>query len=1073
MRFIADLHIHSHYSIATSSALTAENLDFWAHRKGIHVVGTGDVFHPGWYENLKEKLIPAEEGLFELKDEYRRSDDRLPSSAVQPVRFILSGEISSIYKERGRVRKVHNLIMSSSFDTVKKMQSKLETMGNIRSDGRPILGITSRDLLEIALESGDDTVFIPAHIWTPWFSVLGAKSGYDTIEECFRDLASRIFAVETGLSSDPAMNWLCSFLDEYTIISNSDAHSPEKLGREANLFDAELSYSGITGAMRGNGHDKFLGTIEFFPQEGKYHLDGHRRCGICWTPQETAQHGGICPVCGKKVTVGVLNRVMQLADRMDPEARPEKKPFYSLTPLKNLIAEIKGVGPKSKEVNKQYEQLLQKGGAEFSILLDLSYEQIGQIGDDILREGVKRLRNREVYIEEGYDGEFGQVRVFRPGEIQSLSSQISFFDQSYERPDKRGIVVEDLNLQIPEKSELVIPKEKKVVRSEREYGFALNPIQEEAVNHYKGPCLILAGPGTGKTFTLTMRIARLVTHRGEDPASILAITFTNKAAEEMKKRIAAATPDERISKEITIATFHSFGMCLLREYAATFGRSGGFAVFGDDEKAYILKSYLGLKKQNFTRFAEGIRLAKTRMQLASELEDDELAHYYAAYEDWLKREDAFDIDDLIVYPVRLLRDGAGTGAAIRERYPWICIDEYQDINLAQYQLIRLLAPDRDSNIFAIGDPDQAIYGFRGADNAFIQRFKDDYPSASIYELRASYRCPKTILEASDQVVRPHESSDPLEGLWDGVLIDIQECSTAKSEAEFVARTIEKLMGGIRFFSLDSHITDGSEDGETPSFSDFGVLFRLSRMAPDIVKAMNDHGIPYQVVGEEPFFRHEPISTVIDILRMTVMPLNTVLLQKLNEKKIGGFNETSLSEIRENTQLHSAGQYIRKIIATYLPDIMVTHKDDIDRLAALSTPYGTDISSFLSFLQLGSGADTYSKSAEQVALMTLHAAKGLEFSYVFIVGCEDGLLPYTLFTRGDSDPEEEKRLLYVGMTRAKRMLFLSHAKKRNLYGRAFALHISPFLGNIKEELIKRGELKKGKRKAKDRQLPLFS
>jgi PHP family Zn ribbon phosphoesterase len=440
MRFIADLHIHSHYSIATSSALTPENLDFWARRKGIHVVGTGDVFHPGWYEDLKEKLIPAEEGLFKLKDEYRRSDDLLSSSAVQPVRFILSGEISSIYKERGRVRKVHNLIMPSSFDTVKKMQSKLETMGNIRSDGRPILGIASRDLLEIALESGDDTVFIPAHIWTPWFSVLGAKSGYDTIEECFGDLANHIFAVETGLSSDPAMNWLCSFLDEYTIISNSDAHSPEKLGREA----------------------KFLGTIEFFPQEGKYHLDGHRKCGICWTPQETAQHGGVCPVCGKKVTVGVLNRVMQLADRMDPEARPQKEPFYSLTPLKNLIAEIKGVGPNSKEVNKQYEQLLQKGGAEFSILLDLSYEQIGQIGDEILREGIKRLRNREVYIQEGYDGEFGQVKVFRPGEIQSLSSQISFFDQAYERPDKRGIVVEDLNLHIPEKSELVIPEEKKV-----------------------------------------------------------------------------------------------------------------------------------------------------------------------------------------------------------------------------------------------------------------------------------------------------------------------------------------------------------------------------------------------------------------------------------------------------------------------------------------------------------------------------------------------------------------------------------------------------------------------------------
>ena len=403
MRFIADFHIHSHYSIATSSSLIPENLELWARRKGIQLIGTGDIFHPGWYEDLKAKLIPAEDSLFRLKDEHRIKKDQLLPSAVKLVRFILSGEISSIYKKKGRVRKVHNLILSSSFDTVKKIQSRLETLGNIRSDGRPILGITSRDLLEICLEAGSDTVLIPAHIWTPWFSVLGAKSGYDTIEECFDDLTGQIFAVETGLSSDPPMNWLCSFLDRYTLISNSDAHSPERLGREANLFDADLSYSSIVAAMKGDSSHRFLGTIEFFPQEGKYHLDGHRKCGIRWTPQETEKYSGICPVCGKKVTVGVLNRVMQLADRVDLDLRAGKHLFYSLTPLKNLISEIKGVGANSKEVNEQYEHLLRKGGAEFSILLDLSYDQIKEIGDEILLESIRRLRNREVYIEEGYD----------------------------------------------------------------------------------------------------------------------------------------------------------------------------------------------------------------------------------------------------------------------------------------------------------------------------------------------------------------------------------------------------------------------------------------------------------------------------------------------------------------------------------------------------------------------------------------------------------------------------------------------------------------------------------------------
>ena len=1072
MRFIADFHIHSHYSIATSSSLTPENLDLWARRKGIQLIGTGDVFHPGWYEDLKGSLVPAEDGLFRLKDEYRIKKDDLLPSGPQPVRFILSGEISSIYKKKGKVRKVHNLILSSSFDAIKKIQGKLEKVGNIRSDGRPILGIASRDLLEIALEAGGDTVLIPAHIWTPWFSVLGAKSGYDTIEECFDDLSPQIFAVETGLSSDPPMNWLCSFLDRYTLISNSDAHSPERLGREANLFDADLTYSGIIAAMKGDSSHKFLGTIEFFPQEGKYHLDGHRKCGIRWTPQETAEHRGICPVCGRKVTVGVLNRVIQLADRRDPGLRPNKHLFYSLTPLKNLIAEIKGVGANSKEVHEHYEYLLKKGGAEFSVLLELSLEQIKEIGDEILVEGIRRLRNREVFIEEGYDGKFGQIKVFTPGEIHSLSSQTSFFDQSYKRPARRSSGVEDLHREIHEESAGGVPKEREGRFDKAPYGLTMNPIQEEAVNHYKGPCLILAGPGTGKTLTLTMRVTRLVKYWGVDPAAILAITFTNKAADEMKKRIKSAFDDEGITRKITITTFHSFGMSLLKEHAHSFGRSSGFAIFGDDEKTYILKSYLGIRGSGLHRASEEIRLAKNRMQIPSGLGDDHLASLYTAYEDRLKMADAFDIDDLIVYPVRLLKDRGDIGDVVRERYPWICIDEYQDINRAQYNLIRLLAPEKDSNIFAIGDPDQAIYGFRGADTAFIQRFKDDYPAGAIYELTTSYRCSKTILEASAQVVRSPGRSDPLEGLEEGVSIHIQECPTGKSEVEFVARSIEKLIGGVRFFSFDSQITDGSEEGEPASFSDFGVLFRLSKMAPDIMKAMDDHGIPYQLVGEEPFFRHEPVSIVIDILRLIALPSNTLLMQKLGEKQIQGLCESSLLEIKENKNIHSVGEYIREIVKVYMPEINVSHKDAIERLLCLAEEYGPDLSSFLSLLQLGNPADTYNPSTEQVALMTMHAAKGLEFSYVFIIGCEDGLLPYTRFTKDEPDIEEERRLLYVGMTRAKKMLFLTHAKKRTLFGNALNLPISPFLHTIREELVERGRLEKMKKKAKDKQLSLF-
>jgi DNA helicase-2/ATP-dependent DNA helicase PcrA len=1072
MRLIADFHVHSHYSVATSSNLTPEHLEFWARRKGIHIVGTGDVFHPGWYEDLSDKLVPAEDGLFQLKEEYRIRDELFPSQALPPVRFILSGEISSIYKDKGRVRKVHNLILCSSFETARRIQVALEAVGNIRSDGRPILGISSMDLLEIALEAGSDTAFIPAHIWTPWFSVLGAKSGYDTVEECFGDLSAEIFAVETGLSSDPPMNWFCSFLDKYTLISNSDAHSAEKLGREANLFDSALSYSSIISAMKGEGDERFLGTIEFFPQEGKYHLDGHRKCGICWTPEETARHGGTCPVCGKKVTVGVLNRIMQLADRRDPEKRPARHTYVSLTPLKHLLAEIKGVNPGSKAVHLQYEHLLKRGGAEFSLLLDLPHERIMEIGDAILAEGIKRLRNREVYIEEGYDGKFGQIRAFKKGEIQALSSQISFFDQSFRRPERVTKAIEGLEIGGLQPGHSPLKGSGEGGVDAFGGGLTMNPIQRQAVDYYRGPCLILAGPGTGKTLTLSMRIVRLIEQWGVDPATILAITFTNKAAEEMKKRIMSALNTEGIAQGITVTTFHSFGLSLLREHAHVFGRSSGFALFGDEEKAYILSSFLGAKQKDLRSLSEMISLAKSRMQPPKGLEAEGLEGLYNAYEEALKSEDAFDIDDLIVYPVRLLRDHREIAQIVRARYPWICIDEYQDINCAQYNLIRLLAPDRDSNLFAIGDPDQAIYGFRGADNTFIGRFKEDYPTAAIQELKTSYRCSQTILDASAHVMGAQRRGNLLEGLEKGVAIHIQGCATDKSEAEFVGRTIERLMGGVRFFSLDSQITDGSEEEEERSFSDFCVLFRVSKMAPCIIKALDDHSIPYQLVGEEPFYRQEPIGTVVDVLRLTAMPFNKVLLKRLQDKHIRGLSESALLKIRDNTAVSTVEDYIAEIVRAFFPHALAEHGDSVDRLLSLAKEYGSEVSSFFSFLKLGSPADTYIRAAERVALMTMHAAKGLEFSYVFIIGCEDGLLPYTLFKPEGADLEEERRLLYVAMTRAKRDLFLSHVTRRNLFGSNLRLPISPFLLDIKDELIERGEAERGMKRPRDSQLSLF-
>jgi DNA helicase-2/ATP-dependent DNA helicase PcrA len=356
MRFVADLHIHSHFSISTSRELTPERLEAWARRKGIQVVGTGDATHPGWLSELKESLEPAEEGLYRLRAEAAAASPGAPlppeyQGRVLPPRFLLSAEVCTIYRRGDRTRKVHHLILLPGLAAAESLQRRLERVGSLVSDGRPVLGLDAQRLLEIVLESCPGSCFIPAHIWTPWFSALGDKSGFDSIEECYGELAGEIYAVETGLSSDPPMNWACSFLDRFALVSNSDAHSPEKLGREANLFDTELSYPAIIAALKtgaiadgsssasaGSSTPRgFLGTIEFFPQEGKYHYDGHRKCGVRWEPRQTLEKGGLCPVCGKPVTVGVLHRVAQLADRgMDAEGQrpafaPASLPGFALT----------------------------------------------------------------------------------------------------------------------------------------------------------------------------------------------------------------------------------------------------------------------------------------------------------------------------------------------------------------------------------------------------------------------------------------------------------------------------------------------------------------------------------------------------------------------------------------------------------------------------------------------------------------------------------------------------------------------------------------------------------------------
>ena len=424
MKYIADFHVHSKYSRATSKELDLEHLSLWGKRKGILVVGTGDFTHPGWLAELKEKLEPAEEGLYVLKEEFRTAVEEgefLPPGAPE-VRFILTVEISSIYKKGGRVRKVHNVIFAPDLEVAEGIHRRLDAIGNVTSDGRPILGLDSRDLLEITLECSEQAFLVPAHIWTPHFSMLGARSGFDSMEECFGDLADRIFAVETGLSSDPPMNWRVSELDRVTLISDSDAHSPAKLGREANLFDTELSYTAMRRALEGGGGKGFLGTIEFFPEEGKYHYGGHRNCGVCMSPRETEKRGGVCPVCGRKVTMGVMHRVEELADREEGVRPPGKADFHSLVPLPEVLGEILGRGPATKTVQAAYRALTARLGPELRILMETPLREVERSGPALLAEALRRMRRGEVQVQAGYDGEYGKITLFREGERERLAA---------------------------------------------------------------------------------------------------------------------------------------------------------------------------------------------------------------------------------------------------------------------------------------------------------------------------------------------------------------------------------------------------------------------------------------------------------------------------------------------------------------------------------------------------------------------------------------------------------------------------------------------------------------------------
>jgi len=1034
--FYADLHIHSKFSRATSRDADLEHLALWARRKGITVVGTGDFTHPAWFEEIRAKLVPAEPGLFRLRPEIEREiEERLPPSCHGETRFLLEVEISTIYKKGERTRKVHHLLYAASLETAARIREKLGAIGNLASDGRPILGLDSRHLLEITLESGPDAYLIPAHVWTPWFAVLGSKSGFDSVEECYGDLAPHIFAVETGLSSDPPMNWRVSRLDRFTLVSNSDAHSPPMLGREACAFSTDVDYFAIRRALEtGEG---FGGTVEFFPEEGKYHLDGHRACGVRLEPEETRKIDGLCPQCGKPLTVGVMHRVEELADRPDcpqslaGERRGKVHPFRCLVPLQEVLAEIHGTGPRSRTVEQAAAHLVARLGPELDILERLPLEEVARTGDGLLCEALARLRAGDVRREAGYDGEYGVIRLFDPDEIRQRAVVAPLFGPHPPAPHPPT----------PSPTPLTPARERGRQERKREAvhdpvlplsrgqggrwergpgGEALDPEQRAAAEIVDGPLLIVAGPGTGKTRTLTHRLAHLIAGRGVAPEQCLAVTFSRRAAAEMEERLAGLLPD--VAGRIVVATFHGLGLRLLREQAGEAGLDCDFRVATPEERVEIARETFDLSRSQAERALEEIAGAR---RLEGAAVDDRVA----AYEEAMETRSLVDFDDLLLRPVALLRERPDLAARYRERFRWISIDEYQDIDALQYALIRLLAPP-PANLCAIGDPDQSIYGFRGADVGFFLRFREDWPAARVIHLTRNYRSTRTLVAAACQAIR-RASLVPdrrLVAVRDGGdlatdRIVVQRAASERAEAELVVHTLERLLGGTSSFSFDSGRVGVGEDDHRLSFGDVAILYRTDAQAAPLIEALGRAGIPFQKRSHRPLAEQAGVSALLPILRQKAIEhREAISVEALVDRTV----------LAGRTNLLAAAELLRPLAAKL----------------------GDDLDGFLAAVAVGGEVDTWDPRAERVSLLTLHAAKGLEFPVVFLVGCEDGLLPLRWGSEepAAADVAEERRLFFVGITRARSRLFLSSSARRAFRGEARESRPSPFLADLEAALL---------------------
>ncbi len=1061
--YIADLHIHSRFSRATSRDGDLPHLENAARRKGLSLLGTGDFTHPKWREEMRNMLVPDADGLYRLKDELC-----LPCSVPNalPPRFVVSGEISTIYKRDGKTRKVHHVILLPSIDDADTLSHRLEAIGNLHSDGRPILGLDSEELLKITLDTCPNAIFIPAHIWTPHFSVLGAFSDFSGIEECYGDLSQNITALETGLSSDPSMNRRLSILDRYALVSNSDAHSPGKLGREATLFDGNMDYFSMKKALETKKN--LLGTLEFFPEEGKYHLDGHRTCHCCLTPKETLANGGRCPVCGKKVTVGVLHRVEALADRPEGFVLPNDQIFESLIPLQEIVAECLNVSAVSKKAAAEYENLLNTLGTELHILRELSLSDAESAVSWPLHEALRRLRAGKVQKHGGYDGEYGVISLFSKDELRTQAGQTSFS-------------LPDMVLPKTEAVSSSIPDEIKTEDAPVAPAAALNERQAEAVHSDTPHIAVIAGPGTGKTKTLVSRIVRLL-QDGIPARDIGAVTFTRQAAKELSERAAQALGGKKAVRGLHVGTFHALCLELTDKKR----------IVSPQQAKEILTALL---KENHDTLSPAQALRYVSALQNGLPCSDAPAWLLPAYQEALTAMNARDLDGLLI-----------EGLTVRTPFKHLFVDEFQDISPLQRRLIKAWAKEAES-VFVIGDPDQSIYGFRGADAGCFEAFCADFADTRIIRLTDNYRSTPQILSAACAAISVNAGAPRtlLPHCADGVRVRYVDAHDALDEGIFISKEIARLTGG-----LDMAQAQHMETGRARAFSEIAVLCRTHRQLEMLESCFKHDGIPCLVFGRGNALEDAKVCALLALFEALLDPQNEHALdealsvlygytpvlrqrafQTLQSGKMSASEGTMKDEAAvvqdghadvpeaalsgDSSALHqqtlqndgvdtskaalngdalavhqqndkmevpeAALKPFFELANTLLPRIK---KDKPRRLldkavSALSlrgaairqllnmAAFSDTMPAFLDALQSGEdidlcrfgGSETHAGGA--VRLMTLHAAKGLEFPVVFLAGLQKDTLPST---REGADVSEERRLLFVGMTRAKEQLILT-------------------------------------------------